>query len=187
MAALPARPPGRQSQQPTAQAKGWQQTVSWRYLPAANQIGPQESPPSRSRPVARTSLDWGIVSPIMTKSGRRERIFMRFGKPPCDKRPILQMAATTGRILQQSVSPGTRQRGGTLIGMEAVMIGADRVALVGWLWFGGWIGAGNLIGRLVEMPGTGMVLGFLLALVTVPTWPWVLPQRIDDWMCDPRA
>jgi len=35
------------------------------------------------------------------------------------------------------------------------------------------------------MPGTGMVLGFLLALVTVPTWPWVLPQRVDDWMCDP--
>jgi hypothetical protein len=71
--------------------------------------------------------------------------------------------------------------------MEAVMIGADRVALVGWLWFGVWIGAGNLVGRLVEMPGTGMVLGFLLALVTVPAWPWVLPQRIDDWMCDPRA
>jgi hypothetical protein len=37
------------------------------------------------------------------------------------------------------------------------------------------------------MPGTGRVLGVLLALVTVPTWPWVLPQRVDDWMCDPRA
>jgi hypothetical protein len=71
--------------------------------------------------------------------------------------------------------------------MEALMIGADRVALVGWLWFGVWIGAGNLIGRLFEMPGTGVVLGFLLALVTVPAWPWVLPRRIDDWMCDPRA
>ena len=67
------------------------------------------------------------------------------------------------------------------------MIGADRVALVGWLWFGVWIGAENLIGRLVDMPGTGMVLGFLLALVTVPTWPCVLPRRLDDWMCDPRA
>jgi hypothetical protein len=72
--------------------------------------------------------------------------------------------------------------------MEAVMIGADRVALVGWLWFGIWIGAGDLIGRLLaEMPGTGMVLGFLMALVTVPTWPWILPRRLDDWMCDPRA
>jgi len=68
------------------------------------------------------------------------------------------------------------------------MIGADRVALVGGLWFGVWIGAGDLIGRwLAEMPGTGMVLGFLLALVTVPTWPWILPRRVDDWMCDPHA
>src|SRR4051812_36889966 len=36
MAAWPAHPPERRSQQPTAQAKGWQQTVSWRCLPAAN-------------------------------------------------------------------------------------------------------------------------------------------------------
>src|SRR4249920_1970564 len=103
MAEWPAHPPEQQSQQPTAQAKGWQQTVSWRYLPAANQIGPQESPPSRIRPVARTSLDWGIVSPIMTKSGRRERILLRFGKPPCDKRTILGLTATTGRTLEQSI------------------------------------------------------------------------------------
>src|SRR6185369_5163631 len=38
MAAWLAQPPERQTQQPTAQAKGWQQTVSWRYLPAANHI-----------------------------------------------------------------------------------------------------------------------------------------------------
>jgi hypothetical protein len=45
-----------------------------------------------------------------------------------------------------------------------------------------------LIGRLLaEMPGTGMVLGFLMALVTVPAWPWILPRRLDDWMCDPSA
>src|SRR5882757_6481164 len=63
MAAWLVLPLERRSQQPTAQAKGWQQTVSWRYLPAANQIGPQESPPSRGRPVARTSLDWGTCFP----------------------------------------------------------------------------------------------------------------------------
>ena len=68
------------------------------------------------------------------------------------------------------------------------MIGADRVALVGLVWFGAWIGAGDLIGRLlVEMPGTGLVLGFLLALVTIPAWPWILPRRLDDWMCDPHG
>ena len=30
------------------------------------------------------------------------------------------------------------------------MIGADRVALVGWLWFVFWIVGGNLIGRTRE-------------------------------------
>ena len=48
------------------------------------------------------------------------------------------------------------------------MIGADRVALVGWLWFVFWIVGGNLIGRWFDMPGTGMVVGFLFALLTVP-------------------
>jgi hypothetical protein len=67
------------------------------------------------------------------------------------------------------------------------MIGADRVALVGWLWFAVIIGLGDLAGRWVYMPGTGLVLGFLLALFTVPAWPWLLPRRLDDWMCDPRA
>jgi hypothetical protein len=67
------------------------------------------------------------------------------------------------------------------------MIRADRVALVGWLWFLGWIGAGNLLGRWVDMPGTGMVMGFLFALFTVLAWPWVMPESLENWMCDPRA
>ena len=45
------------------------------------------------------------------------------------------------------------------------MIGADRVALVGWLWFVFWIVGGDLIGRWFDMPGTGMVLGFLVRAV----------------------
>ena len=67
------------------------------------------------------------------------------------------------------------------------MIGADRVALVGWLWFLGWLVGGNLFGRIFDMPGTGMVLGFLVALATVPCWPLLLPESLDNWMCDPRA
>jgi hypothetical protein len=67
------------------------------------------------------------------------------------------------------------------------MIGADRVALVAWLWFLGFIALGNVLGRLIEIPGTGMVLGFLVALVTIPAWPWLLPRRLEDWMCDPGA
>ena len=67
------------------------------------------------------------------------------------------------------------------------MIGADRVALVGWLWFVFWIVGGNLIGRWFDVSGTGMVVGFLFALFTVPCWPWVMPESLDNWMCDPRA
>ena len=67
------------------------------------------------------------------------------------------------------------------------MIGADHVALVGWLWFVFWIVGGNLIGRWFDMSGTGMVVGFLFALLTVPSWPWVMPESLDNWMCDPRA
>ena len=67
------------------------------------------------------------------------------------------------------------------------MNGTDRVALVAWLWFAFWVVGGDLIGRWFEMPGTGKVVGFIFALLTVPTWPWVMPVSIDDWMHDPRA
>jgi hypothetical protein len=70
---------------------------------------------------------------------------------------------------------------------EAVMIGADRVALIGWIWFLALIGIGDLIGRWLGVPGTGMVVGFIVALCSVPAWPWLLPRRLEDWMCDPRA
>ena len=45
------------------------------------------------------------------------------------------------------------------------MTGVDRVALVAWLWFIFWV----------------------FALSTVWTWPWVMPESLDDWMYDPRA
>jgi hypothetical protein len=68
------------------------------------------------------------------------------------------------------------------------MIGVDRVALIGWLWFIGFIVAGDVIGRMVAaMPGTGMVLGFLIALFGVLAWPWVLPEFLDNWMHDSKA
>jgi hypothetical protein len=69
----------------------------------------------------------------------------------------------------------------------AAMIGIDRVALVGWLWFIGFIIAGDLIGRGLEMPGTGMVFGFLVALFGILAWPWVLPESLDNWMHDTKA
>jgi hypothetical protein len=47
---------------------------------------------------------------------------------------------------------------------EVAMISADRVALVAALWFVLWIGGGDLIGRLWNMPETGAVFGFIAAL-----------------------
>jgi hypothetical protein len=71
--------------------------------------------------------------------------------------------------------------------MEAVMHGVDRVALVAWAWFILWIVGGDVVGRWLNTPGTGMVFGFLLALVTVFLWPWLMPSFIDEWMHDPSA
>ena len=62
------------------------------------------------------------------------------------------------------------------------MVGMDRVALVALLWFAFWTSAGDAIGYWFKTPGTGLVLGFIFALITVVSWPWVLPEALDDWM-----
>src|SRR6185503_9768913 len=67
---------------------------------------------------------------------------------------------------------------------EASMIETDRVAVVGWIWFIAWILVGHAAGRWIGDPGTMTVVGFFCAIVTLPAWPWLLPQRLDDWMHD---
>jgi hypothetical protein len=63
------------------------------------------------------------------------------------------------------------------------MIEADRVAIVGLIWFVAWTFAGDAAGRWIfACPGTGLVLGFLIALITLPAWPWIIPPPLDDWM-----
>jgi hypothetical protein len=58
----------------------------------------------------------------------------------------------------------------------------DRVALVAWAWFIGWTVLGWIVGRLLDVPGTFTVGGFIVALLTVFLWPWVLPERLNRWM-----
>jgi hypothetical protein len=62
----------------------------------------------------------------------------------------------------------------------------DRVAIVALAWFVGWITAATeLFKYLLNDPGTGVILGFTLALLTVFAWPWILPHRLECWMHDP--
>jgi hypothetical protein len=59
----------------------------------------------------------------------------------------------------------------------------DRVALVACLWFVGWIVAGSEISSLAfGAPLSGVIWGFILALLTVFLWPWVMPRTLEDWM-----
>lgn len=58
----------------------------------------------------------------------------------------------------------------------------DRVAFIACLWFVGWTTTGIELGKLIGMPGTGAVWGFIFALVTVFAWPWVLPDFLDRWI-----
>jgi hypothetical protein len=59
----------------------------------------------------------------------------------------------------------------------------DRVAVVAWLWFATWIiAASQLSGLVFNAPGSGVIWGFILALLTVFLWPWVMPRALEDWM-----
>lgn len=58
----------------------------------------------------------------------------------------------------------------------------NRVPLVAVCWFIAWTTIGFLIGRLLETPGYFTVMGFLFAFATIFAWPFVLPDRLQDWM-----
>jgi hypothetical protein len=58
----------------------------------------------------------------------------------------------------------------------------NRVPLVALCWFAFWTGAGAILGRVLETPGTYTVLGFVFALLSMFAWPWILPDRLNEWM-----
>jgi hypothetical protein len=64
----------------------------------------------------------------------------------------------------------------------------DRVAIVAWCWFVGFIGFGYAAGALLfSTPWTGGVVGLIAALLSSLAWPWILPDSITDWMDDRPA
>jgi hypothetical protein len=54
--------------------------------------------------------------------------------------------------------------------------------LVAACWFVGWTTVGAIVGRLLETPGYYTVMGLLFAFATIFAWPFVLPNRLQDWM-----
>jgi hypothetical protein len=59
----------------------------------------------------------------------------------------------------------------------------DRVAIVAGCWFVLWIVFGYEAGNLVfGTPMTGGITGFWFALVAMFSWPWLMPDKINDWM-----
>jgi hypothetical protein len=61
----------------------------------------------------------------------------------------------------------------------------DRVIVVALLWFAAFTFGGDEIGRWVfATPGTGATVGFFLALVSLLTWPFILPSALQHWMHD---
>jgi hypothetical protein len=80
------------------------------------------------------------------------------------------------------VAGGPARWGGSLAPPRYGERAMDRVAFVTICWFVFWTGAGILLGRYLEVPGTFTVTGFIFALLTVFAWPWILPESLNRWM-----
>ena len=58
----------------------------------------------------------------------------------------------------------------------------NRVPLVLVPWFVLWTTMGFLIGRSLEIPGVFTTLGVVFAVVSIFSWPFIFPERLQDWM-----
>jgi len=58
----------------------------------------------------------------------------------------------------------------------------NRVPLVLALWFALWTTSGYLLGRALETPGIYTTAGLVLALLSIFSWPFIFPERLQDWM-----
>ena len=62
----------------------------------------------------------------------------------------------------------------------------DRVAFVAFCWFLFWTVLGVVLGKFLDTPGTGTLLGFFFALFSTFAWPWIMPEPISRWMNQDR-
>jgi hypothetical protein len=65
---------------------------------------------------------------------------------------------------------------------------AHRVVLLLTLWIALWMGAGAVVGHLLFYTfWTGVVDGFVFAVLTTFLWPWIMPEAIDNWIDGVKA
>jgi len=60
----------------------------------------------------------------------------------------------------------------------------NRVPLVAAGWFIFWTVIGWVAGRLLDTPVTYTIAGFLFAFISIFAWPFIFPDRFQDWMYD---
>jgi hypothetical protein len=52
----------------------------------------------------------------------------------------------------------------------------------GWLIV--WMCVGAVVGSLFGSLGTGITNGFIFAVVSIFSWPWIMPTIINEWMSE---
>ena len=58
----------------------------------------------------------------------------------------------------------------------------NRVPLILVPWFVLWTTMGFLVGRSLDIPGVYTTLGVVFAVVSIFSWPFIFPERLQDWM-----
>jgi hypothetical protein len=65
---------------------------------------------------------------------------------------------------------------------------AHRVVILLTLWLALWMVLGAFVGQFLFYTfWTGVVNGFVFAVVTTLLWPWILPPAVDRWMDDVKT
>jgi len=60
----------------------------------------------------------------------------------------------------------------------------NRIPLVLALWFAVWTALGFCIGRYLDTPGVYTLWGVAFAALSIFSWPFVFPERFQQWMHD---
>lgn len=99
-------------------------------------------------------------------------------------RPALIIASADSFIAKAAIAGAERKRG------EIAPMG--RIVIVAGCWYLLWIAIAAVFVGLTSGPSRGiphalyygLLHGAWLALLTSFAWPWIMPERINNWMDD---